>query len=135
MNEEILINELQFKAVRSSGPGGQHVNKTASKVELRFNLAASQAFSDSEKARLLRKLEGKLTANGELILHASESRSQHRNKVLVIERLLELVKDSLRVRKKRKKTKPSKGAIEKRLTGKKRNALKKSNRKPPRLDP
>jgi ribosome-associated protein len=134
MNEAQLIQELQFKAVRSSGPGGQHVNKTASKVELRFSLETSEAFSDAEKQRLLQKLGSRLTAQGELILYASDSRSQHRNKILAIERLLALIKEHLKVQKKRKKTKPSKGAIEKRLKTKKQNALKKANRKPPTSD-
>ncbi len=134
MKREILFKELKFKAVRSSGPGGQHVNKTASKVELSLNIVQSGAFSDSEKSRLLDKLKTRLSKEGILILQSAETRSQHRNKAIAIERLLDLVTENLKVVKKRKKTKPSKGAIERRLKSKKNQALKKVNRKRPKID-
>jgi ribosome-associated protein len=133
MNEEILIRELQFKALRSSGAGGQHVNKVSSKIELTFNLEESMALSETEKLRLLEKLSRKLTKEGALVLYCSESRSQHKNKALAIEKLLLLLKSNLKTQKPRKKTKPGKGAIEKRLEGKRKTALKKANRKPPSL--
>lgn len=132
MNTEILISELTFKAIRSSGPGGQHVNKTASKVEVYFNLEDSRALSNSEKERLRLKLSSKISSEGVLILQSGETRSQHRNKTIVIERLVQLLQQHLKVAKPRKKTKPSKGAIERRLKSKKENALKKANRKPPK---
>jgi len=131
--EEILIRELQFKALRSSGAGGQHVNKVSSKIELTFNIKESMALSEDEKLRLLEKLSGKLTKEGALILYCSESRSQHKNKALAIEKLLLLLKSNLKTQKPRKKTKPGKGAIEKRLESKRKTALKKTNRKPPSL--
>src|SRR5690554_255643 len=134
MNAEILISELNFKALRSSGPGGQHVNKTASKVEASFHVDASQALSETEKERLRNKLSSKITSEGLIILQCSETRSQHKNKAIVIERMLALIQQGLKVSKPRKKTKPSKNAIERRLKSKKEQALKKSNRKPPRLD-
>ena len=134
MNSEILISELDFKALRSSGPGGQHVNKTASKVEVSFHVDASQALSETEKERLRNKLSSKITSEGLIILQCSETRSQHKNKAIVIERLLKLLQENLKVSKPRKKPKPSKNAIERRLKSKKEQALKKSNRKPPRLD-
>jgi ribosome-associated protein len=134
VNTEILISELSFKAIRSSGPGGQHVNKTASKVEVSFNLEASQALSETEKERLRNKLSSKISSEGIITLQCGETRSQHRNKAIVIERLVELLQKNLKVAKPRKKTKPSKGAIERRLKSKKENAFKKSNRKPPTLD-
>ncbi|WP_114491161.1 alternative ribosome rescue aminoacyl-tRNA hydrolase ArfB [Candidatus Ulvibacter alkanivorans] len=134
MQTSTIIRELTFKGIRSSGPGGQHVNKTSSKVEVRFNIMTSEGLQDSEKERLLSKLSSRLTSEGELIMQCGESRSQHRNKAIVIERLLELLKEQLTVKKKRKKTKPSKRAIERRLQNKKKNALKKSNRKPPSID-
>ncbi|WGF93255.1 alternative ribosome rescue aminoacyl-tRNA hydrolase ArfB [Aequorivita marisscotiae] len=134
MNVEILISELNFKGIRSSGPGGQHVNKTASKVVLSFNLENSQALSEGEKARLRNKLATKISSDGTLTLECGETRSQHRNKSIVIERLLALLQQNLKVAKKRKKTKPSKGAIERRLKSKKQHALKKSNRRPPKID-
>lgn len=133
MNEEILVRELQFKALRSSGAGGQHVNKVSSKIELTFKLKESMALSETEKLRLLEKLSGKLTKEGTLVLYCSESRSQHKNKALAIEKLLLLLKSNLKTSKPRKKTKPGKGAIEKRLEGKRKTALKKTNRKPPSL--
>ncbi len=134
MNPEILLTELQFKATRSSGAGGQHVNKVASQMELSFDIPNSAGLSETEKERLLEKLKSRLTKEGILQLSCSESRSQHKNKTLVIERFLDLIKTNLRVQKPRKKTKPGKGAIEKRLTSKKNIALKKAHRKPPKID-
>ena len=134
MNPETLLNELTFKATRSSGAGGQHVNKVSSRIELSFDLGNSQGLSEDEKTRLQEKLASRLTKEGTLILSCSESRSQHRNKSIVIERFLDLIKENLKVRKPRKKSKPSKGAIEKRLKSKKNNALKKANRKPPKIN-
>ncbi|MCH2490123.1 MAG: aminoacyl-tRNA hydrolase [Flavobacteriales bacterium] len=134
MQTSTIIRELTFKGIRSSGPGGQHVNKTSSKVEVRFNIMTSEGLQDSEKERLLSKLSSRLTSEGVLTMQCGESRSQHRNKAIVIERLLDLLKEQLTVNKKRKKTKPSKRAIERRLQNKKKNALKKSNRKPPSID-
>lgn len=134
MNTDKLLKELTFKAMRSSGPGGQHVNKTSSKVEVSFNIEASQALSDQEKQRLQQKLQNKISSEGILSLQSSESRSQHRNKAIVIGRLINLLKYSLKPVKKRKKTKTPKKAIEKRLKAKKNTALKKANRKPPKID-
>ncbi len=131
MKAEVLISELSFKAIRSSGPGGQHVNKTASKAEVSFNLNTSAALSETEKERLRQKLSSKISSEGIITLQCGETRSQHRNKTIVIERLVELLQKNLKVAKPRKKTKPSKGAIERRLKSKKENALKKKTRKPP----
>lgn len=133
MNRELLVSELQFKAVRSSGAGGQHVNKVASKVVVSFDLENSKALTDEEKARLKTRLKSQLSNEFILTLHCSDSRSQHKNKAIVIERLLSLIKEKLKVKKARKKTKPKKSAIEKRLSDKKKKALKKSNRKPPEI--
>jgi ribosome-associated protein len=134
MRLDILLRELKFKAVRSSGPGGQHVNKTSSKVELSFNLENSQAFDELEKKRLAAKLRSKISKEGTISLQCGESRSQHRNKAIVIERLVTLLEQNLKITKARKKTKPSKNTIERRLKVKKEQALKKANRKPPKLD-
>ena len=133
MNRELLLKELQFKAVRSSGAGGQHVNKVSSKVILSFDLLASEALLDEEKQRLQECLKTQLSNEGILSLQCSESRSQHKNKALVIERFLELLAHKLKPKKARKKTKPTKSAIEKRLNNKKKQALKKAHRKPPEL--
>jgi len=134
MDQAQVLRELTFKAVRSSGAGGQHVNKTASKIELSFNIQQSEALLENEKSRLQQKLSSRLTTDYNLILYCSESRSQHRNKAIVIERFFKILQDGLKVAKKRKKTKPSKNSIKRRLNSKKKNALKKSNRKPPSLE-
>lgn len=134
MTPETLLNELTFKASRSSGAGGQHVNKVASKIELSFDMTSSQGLTEEEKERLQQKISSRLTKEGILLLSCSESRSQHKNKAIVIERFLELIKENLKVKKPRKKSKPSKGAIEKRLKSKKEKAFKKAHRKPPKID-
>lgn len=107
------------------------MNKVSSKVELTFDVPASEGLSDVEKERLLEKLRTRLTNNGVLILHCDEARSQHKNKDLVIKRFFEVLRKALVVPKKRKPTKPTKSSIEKRLKSKKKSAEKKANRKPP----
>ena len=134
MQLDVLLREIRFKAVRSSGPGGQHVNKTSSKVEVSFVLYSSDALTNTEKVRLMKKLASRVSSEGTLMLSCGETRSQHRNKTIVIKRLVALLEENLKVSKIRKKTKPSKGAIEGRLKIKKGQALKKANRKPPTLN-
>lgn len=131
MDEKQLIHEVSYKAVRSSGAGGQNVNKVSSKVELHFMVPSSEAFTDDEKDRVLKKLQPRLTNNDELILQSDESRSQHKNKELVTQRFLTIIKEALVKPKPRKKTKPSKAAKLKRLREKKKLSEKKSNRKDP----
>jgi len=133
MEAEQLLKELKFKAVRSSGAGGQHVNKVASKVELIFDLQNSVGFTDEEKKVLLKNLHSKLTKEQILLLQCSESRSQHKNKEIAIERFLQIITNGLKVPKKRKATKPSKSSIQKRLEKKKQQAFKKVSRK--KVDP
>lgn len=133
-DEALIISELSFKAVRSSGAGGQHVNKTSSKVELIFNLNDSTVFDEDQKALLLSNLKSRLTKDNVLILQCDESRSQHKNKALVIERFLELIRRALIVPKKRKKTNVPKAVKQKRLETKKQIAEKKANRKPPEIN-
>ncbi|WP_108807291.1 alternative ribosome rescue aminoacyl-tRNA hydrolase ArfB [Aquimarina spinulae] len=133
MNTSIVINELKFKAIRSSGAGGQHVNKVSSKIELALDIKTSAGFTDDEKLRLSQKLSSRLTKSGVLLLQCGDSRSQHRNKELVIKRLLEILKANLYIPKKRKQTKPSRTAIKKRLDSKQKHSLKKANRKKPSL--
>lgn len=134
MQIDTILKELQFKAVRSGGPGGQHVNKTSSKVEVILDLYASEGFTTAEKKLLISKLATRISANGLLTLHCSDNRSQHRNKKIGIERMIELLQKNLVVPKPRKKSKPSKSAIKKRLQSKKKQALKKGSRKPPQID-
>ncbi|SFZ89644.1 ribosome-associated protein [Flaviramulus basaltis] len=133
-NVDAVIQELTFKAIRSSGAGGQHVNKVSSKVELSFNLNASEGLTDFQKQRIQRKLKSRLTNEGVLILQCGESRSQHKNKELVIKRFIELIKVSLIVPKKRIPTKVPKSVIKKRLKNKRNLSDKKANRKKPDID-
>ena len=134
MNTESILKELNFKATRSSGPGGQHVNKTSSKIELSFDLENTLSLSDSEKELLKTKLSSKLTKENVLILFCEETRSQHRNKEISIKRFLELLKINLMRPKKRQKTKPSKGELKRRVETKKRTSIKKALRKKPNSD-
>ncbi|MET6989441.1 alternative ribosome rescue aminoacyl-tRNA hydrolase ArfB [Sediminicola arcticus] len=134
MEKERIVQELEFKAVRSSGAGGQHVNKVSSKVELYFNVTASNALSDNEKDRIYTKMGSRLTKENILILQSDESRSQHKNKELVIQKFLDLIRTSLTVAKKRRKTKPKRSAVEKRLKSKLKKAQKKTLRGKPKLE-
>jgi ribosome-associated protein len=134
MSVENILKELNFKAIRSSGAGGQHVNKTSSKIELTFDLENSNSLSDDEKLLLKTKLSSKLTNENVLILFCEETRSQHRNKDLAIKRFLALIKTNLIRPKRRKKTKPSKGAIKKRLETKQRTSVRKALRKRSKLE-
>lgn len=131
MDRQQLINEAEYKAVRSSGAGGQNVNKVSSKVELHFKLEETQALSEEEKQRALQKLSSRLTNAGELILQCDESRSQHKNKDLVTQRFLKLMEDSLVKPKVRKKTGTPKASKLKRLREKKKLSEKKASRKDP----
>ncbi len=131
MNTSVLLKELTFKAIRSSGAGGQHVNKVSSKVELAFDVKASKGLTNDQKELVAQKLSQRISKSGILILQCGQSRSQHKNKELVIKRFLNVLKISLHTPKKRKKTKPSKAAIKKRLENKQKRSLKKANRRKP----
>src|SRR5574343_921442 len=118
MKTEVLLTELQFKAVRSSGAGGQNVNKVSSKVMLSFDVKNSHSLTEEEKALLTSKLASKLTSEQVLILSCDEDRSQLKNKTIVTKRFLELIKTALIVPKKRKPTQIPRGVIEKRIKAK-----------------
>jgi len=133
MNTSIIINELEFKAIRSSGAGGQHVNKVSSKIELTFNIVESNGLTEDEKVRINNTLASRITKLGCLVLQCGDTRSQHRNKELVISRFLDVVKASLIVPKPRKRSKPTRSSVKKRLENKKKHAQKKSNRRKPLL--
>ena len=113
MNKEKIISELQFKAVRSSGAGGQNVNKVASKVILTFDLVASQALSEAEKLVLQSKLASRLTSENILLLNCDEDRSQFKNKVIVTKRFLAIITKGIQIPKIRKTTKVPKSVIKK----------------------
>ena len=124
-----FLPEIMFQTSRASGPGGQNVTKVESRVELRFNLPASQVLTEQQKTLILEKIGSQLTADGLLLLTAQDDRSQLRNKEIVLARFHELLLRSLRRPKPRKATKPSRAAVRKRLEGKKIHGEKKANRR------
>ncbi len=133
-DEAALIKELTFKAVRSSGSGGQHVNKVSSKVELYFNLELSTVFNEDEKSKLRDFFQNRLTKEHILVLQCSDSRSQHRNKDIVTQRFLDLIRLAFEEEKERIPTKTPKSVIRKRLKNKRYQSEKKANRKKPDID-
>lgn len=133
MENEKIISELSFKAVRSSGAGGQNVNKVSSKVVLTFDVQHSQALTEEEKLLIETKLSSRLTTDAVLILNCDEDRSQFRNKEIVTKRFLELIKNALLIPKERKATKIPKSVIRKRIKDKKNVSEVKKNRRKPEL--
>ena len=129
MNKETIKTELQYKAVRSSGAGGQNVNKVSTKIQIQFAVETSAGLSADEKATLTEKLANRLTKDGFLTIECDETRSQLKNKELATQRLFLLLENALKKTKKRIATKIPKAVIKKRLENKKRNAEKKQNRK------
>ncbi|MDP9202008.1 MAG: aminoacyl-tRNA hydrolase [Gemmatimonadota bacterium] len=136
VNDSLSIprNELDVRVSRASGAGGQHVNKTSSRVEIFWNIPASRALTDEQRARLLDKLSSRLTTEGSVRVVASDMRSQSRNRDLAEDRLAELVRRALVVPRKRKPTRPTRAAKEARLETKKRHSNKKRERRDPSLD-
>ena len=133
MDREKIITELTFKAVRSSGAGGQNVNKVSSKVVLGFNVPASKSLSEEEKLLAETRLASRLTDEGVLILQCDEDRSQLRNKDIVIKRFFLVMDAALKVDKIRRPTKIPRSVIKKRIEGKRRLSDKKQNRRKPDL--
>ncbi len=125
-----LSSELIYSTSRSSGPGGQHVNKTDTKVELRFSVVNSKLLSEFQKKKLISKLGNKLTNDGELLLSAQSERSQLRNKDNVTKRFYKLLDTLLKPQKRRIATKPTLSSKIKRLDTKHRISEKKMRRKP-----
>jgi ribosome-associated protein len=134
LDTEKLISEVSLKAIRSSGSGGQNVNKVSTKAELQFDVVNSLELDEDQKALVFENLSSRLTKNNILILQCDESRSQLKNKRLVIQRFLELITESLIIPKERIPTKTPKAVKRKRLKHKKRNAKKKVNRKKPDIE-
>lgn len=131
MDKALLISEVTFKAVRSSGPGGQNVNKVASKILLSFDLVLSKALSEDEKALLQIKLASKLSQENILSITSQEDRSQIKNKEIATKKFLKIIENGLKIDKPRKETKIPRGIKEKRLNAKKVMSVLKQNRKKP----
>ena len=126
---DAFLPEITFQTSRSSGPGGQNVNKVESRVELRWHLMESQVLTEVQKVLILEKLANQLTADGLLLITAQDDRSQYRNKEIALTRFHELLLKSLRRPKPRKATKPNRSAVRKRLEGKKIQGDKKASRR------
>ena len=120
--------ELEARTSRAGGAGGQHVNTSSTRVELRWNVAASRALDERTRARVLQKLATRIDSEGVLRVVASKRRSQLQNREQAEERLVELVREALAIPKPRRKTKPTRASKEKRLDSKKRNAERKRDR-------
>ena len=130
----IPAGELRASASRAGGPGGQHVNKSNTRVTLRWNIETSEALSDRQRALLRSRLDHRLTQGGELILHAGRARSQARNLERARERLVEIVSDGLATARTRIATKSSAGARKRQTQQKKRRSAVKSQRRRPGFD-
>ncbi|MBU8870893.1 MAG: aminoacyl-tRNA hydrolase [Gemmatimonadales bacterium] len=136
MSDDLVINakvtvpagELSFSASRSSGPGGQHVNTTDSRIQLRWNLRESVALTEVQRNRLLKFFASRLTEAGELILACDTNRSQRRNREEVVQRLAALVREALIPPKPRRKTRPTAASRERRLQDKRRRSNLKKGR-------
>jgi len=130
VNDELTIplDEIELRASRSSGPGGQHANVTASRIEAVFDVEASEALSDEQRALLSRKQGDRVTAISQ------DARSQARNRELALERLREKIDDAIRRPKPRRPTRPSRAAREKRLESKRRTSERKRTRRRPPAD-
>ena len=126
---DIPLDEVELRASRSSGPGGQHANVTASRIEAVFDVAASRTLSDDEKRRVMARCGPRVTAV------AQDARSQARNRELALERLRERLSRALAVPRSRRATKPTKASRERRLDAKRRESQLKAGRRRPPLDP
>src|SRR4051794_23543085 len=130
----VPLGELEYRATRSGGPGGQHVNTSSTRVELSWDVAGSPSLTPDQRARLLQRLATRLDSAGRLRLVSSTSRSQLRNREEVTARLSHLLAEGLRIPKARKRTKPTRAAKAARLEGKRRRSATKRDRRTPRDD-
>ncbi len=123
--------ELDLRAAKAGGPGGQSVNTTDSKIELRWDVAGTSALSEAQRRRVMERLGSRMTSAGVLILTGSEHKSQHRNREAVLARFRTLVGEALEPPKQRRRTRPTRGSKERRLRAKKQRGEVKKLRKPP----
>jgi ribosome-associated protein len=132
INDELSVPEaeLTFRATRSGGPGGQHVNTTATRVELTWDVSASPSLTDAQRCRILKRLENRIDSRGVLRIVEGGSRSQHQNREAVRDRFVALLAAALKRRTPRRKTRPPRAAKEKRLREKKKLGEKKRLRGP-----
>jgi ribosome-associated protein len=124
-------DELIVRASRSGGPGGQHVNTTASRIELRWDIASSRAPDERQRALLMAQLAPRLTTDGVLVLHASEHRSQLRNREAATARLRAIVAEALLTPEQRRPTRPTRASRRRRLEDKRARGETKELRRPP----
>jgi len=125
----IPASELQVEAITGGGPGGQHVNRSATRISLRWNVQRSSALTGDQRTRILAKLASRVDSEGWIRIVSGEFRSQHQNRRAAFERLSSIVSRSLVVQKKRRPTKPTKASVERRLNEKKQRSEKKRNRR------
>jgi ribosome-associated protein len=128
-NIRIEEHELTFRTARSGGPGGPHVNKAETRVQLRWHIASSPGVPDAVKQRFLAAFRTRITAGGELIIDCEETRSQHRNREICIERLTQMLAQVAKPPKPRKKTKPSKAQLARRRKSREAQSAKKAARR------
>lgn len=127
----IPLSELRFKFRRSSGPGGQNVNKLNTSVELQFDFVHSAVFSDEQRQRIAKKLAARLNSTGALVIQSERFRTQGRNRADCLDKLAALLAEALKTQPKRKKTNPSRAAQARRLDSKRRHSDKKKSRQTP----
>lgn len=133
INRSVSVDEseLDFSFTRSGGPGGQHVNTSSTKVELRWDVAATTALTDEQRQLVLQRLANRITGDGVLVLHSSEYRSQTRNRAAAVARFRALIADALSVTASRRPTGPTRSARRRRMESKRRRAETKSLRRTP----
>ena len=126
---QIPLSELQFRFSRSGGPGGQHANRSETRVELLFDVANSPSLTDAQRQRILEQLDHVINREGVLHLASGQTRSQHQNRAAVLGRFQNLLRSALRRRQVRRPTRPGQAAVERRLEEKRRRGAKKRSRR------